>query len=108
MTYAYYYVDQSGFIERFCENIEKPEMKCNGKCHLKDVVEKETTNEKIPIKLIAPKEITLFFDYDEDLDLAINIIERSKKNDCYFNLYSYTKEYSWYHPPQVKRLLQNT
>ncbi len=43
LTYAYYYADQSYFIAQFCDNIDKPEMKCNGKCHLKEVTEKNAT-----------------------------------------------------------------
>lgn len=26
------------FIEKYCENKDKPELKCNGKCHLKKVM----------------------------------------------------------------------
>lgn len=100
LTYTYYYADQSGFIELFCENVDKPEMQCNGKCHLKDVVEKTTTNEKTPINLIAPKEITLFFEIINEIDLQSINSNRNKQHDWYFNLYSFTKEYSWYHPPQ--------
>jgi len=101
LTYAYYYIDQSGFIEQFCENIDKPEMECNGKCHLKNIVEKKTSNEKTPINLIVQEEITLFFDHLNNLDLVLNIIEKREKNEYYFNFYSYSKEYSLYHPPQV-------
>jgi len=83
-------------------------MKCDGKCHLKDVVEKKATTEKTPINLIVPEEITLFFDDINNLKLAINYNENLKKIDFYFNLYSYTKEYSWYHPPQSNTSIQNT
>ena len=101
VTYAYYYIDQSGFIERFCENIDKPEMECNGKCHLKEVVEKKTTNNEVPINLIITEKINLFFENNNDLDLHLCTIERKERTDGYFNLYSYTREYSWYHPPQA-------
>ena len=36
-TYAYYELDPVGFIEKLCENKDKPELQCNGKCHLKKV-----------------------------------------------------------------------
>ena len=48
LTYAYYYIDQSDFIAQFCENTDKPELKCNGKCHLQEVSKKDATNDKAP------------------------------------------------------------
>ena len=32
---SYYAMFTDDFVERFCENTDRPEMKCNGKCHLK-------------------------------------------------------------------------
>ena len=46
LTYAYYNLDTVGFIEKLCENKDKPELQCNGKCHLKKVVENNTNNDK--------------------------------------------------------------
>ena len=59
-TYAYYYLDTAGFIERLCENKDKPEMHCNGNCHLKKVVENNTEDSTIPFKDIDYKEILLY------------------------------------------------
>ena len=60
LTYAYYNIDTVGFIEKLCENKDKPELQCNGKCHLKKVVENNTNNDKQPIKAVNLKDITLF------------------------------------------------
>ncbi len=100
ITYGYYYLDQSGFIEQFCVNKEKPALKCNGKCHLKDVAEKDSTNDKAPSKMIASKDITLFVLEKENIEFGY-IIYNKKQIKKYSNLYSYLSEYSRYHPPQV-------
>jgi len=101
LTYTYYYIDQSGFIERFCDNIDQPELECNGKCHLKDVVENKTTRDNVPESIALLEEINLFFYHKNRINFSIKDIETNKQIDCYFNLYSYTNVYSLYHPPQV-------
>ena len=101
LTYAYYIVDQPGFIEQFCKNLDKPEMKCDGKCHLKDVVEKKTTKEKTPINLIAPEKITLFFDNNKNKILVFNSFKKGKHSNRYMNLYAFNKDLSLDRPPQV-------
>jgi len=100
ITYGYYYVDQSGFIEQFCVNKEKPALKCNGKCHLKEVAEKDSTNNEAPLKMIASKDITLFVLEKEKIEFGF-IIYNKKQINKYNNLYSYLSEYSLYQPPQV-------
>jgi len=49
-TYAYYELDPIGFIENLCENKDKPELACNGKCQLKKVAEDNSENQQIPTK----------------------------------------------------------
>lgn len=100
ITYGYYYIDQSGFIEQFCVNIEKPELKCDGKCHLKDVAEKDSTNDKAPSKMIASKDVTFFVQKKEKIDFGY-ITYNKKQIKKYSNLYSFLREYSLYQPPQV-------
>lgn len=60
LTYTYYELDPIGFIERLCENKDKPELQCNGKCQLKKVTENNTENKNTPIKFTTLEEITLF------------------------------------------------
>jgi len=99
-TYAYYFIDQEGFIAEYCVNIDKPELKCNGKCHLKDVAKKDATNDKAPSKMISTKDVTFFIQEREKLEFGYITYTR-KRLKKYSNLYSYLKEYSLYHPPQA-------
>ncbi|MBE9490765.1 MAG: hypothetical protein IMY67_10765 [Bacteroidetes bacterium] len=100
ITYGYYYVDQSGFIAQFCVNIEKPELECNGKCHLKNVAEKDSTNDKAPLKMITSKDVPFFIQEKEKLEFGY-ITYNKKPIKKYRNLYSFLSEYSLYQPPQV-------
>jgi len=100
LTYAYYFIDQEGFIAEYCVNIAKPELKCNGKCHLKEVSEKDTTNEKAPSKMMITKDVNLYV--QEIKKIGFGFILYTKKQDKkYSNMYSYLSEYNFDHPPQV-------
>ncbi len=99
LTYAYYYADQSDFIAQFCDNIDKPEMKCDGKCHLKEVTEKDATNDKAPSKMLLSKSVVLFVQENIDINFGIAIYKKNEINK-YHNLYAYLSTYSLFHPPK--------
>lgn len=98
-TYAYYYLDTSGFIERLCVNKDKPEMHCNGNCHLKKVTESNKTNDNVPLKANDFKEITLIIVEQVSYKL-INIFFKKAEFTNYNNLYAYTVASILDHPPQ--------
>ena len=100
LTYAYYYLDQSGFIELLCENKDEPELECNGKCHLNKVTRNETENNENPIPVILEKELILFFQNPGE-KTPVKIVEERSIYDNYLTLYNYTEAYTLFHPPQV-------
>lgn len=55
----FYSVDNKSFTEAFCENKDKPELHCNGSCHLKDV-QKDLKKNKGSKESRIDKEITFF------------------------------------------------
>ncbi len=99
LTYAYYYLDKTDFIEQFCVNKDKPEMKCNGKCHLKKVTQENSDNNTTPTTKITFKEITLFVEKEFSYTL-FNFSEEQKKQNYYQENYSYLNSYTLFHPPQ--------
>ena len=100
LTYAYYYLDRSDFIAQFCVNKDKPEMHCNGKCHLKKVVKQETnTDQQAPSKKVTLKEVLLYFEKPKTCILS-PFVEKNDKLPNYTNLYRYIKITDFYHPPQ--------
>lgn len=58
---GYYALFTDDFVERFCENKERPELKCDGKCALSQMLSKEADNEKTPINLDFLKNETILF-----------------------------------------------
>ena len=63
LIYAYYLLDQEGFIEQLCENRDKPELQCDGKCYLSQMLKagSEAEEEKT-IPVLEWKELQLFQD----------------------------------------------
>lgn len=55
------------FIESYCENTDKPELECDGKCFLSDVLDKKETD--------TPKNAKVFL--ESELIYTINVYERS-------------------------------
>ncbi len=100
ITYAYYYVDYEGFIEKYCINITKPELQCNGKCHLNKVVNDNTESDENPIKIIDFKEINLFVVAQTTYNFISFLSEKPQIIDG-LNLYSYSRIYRFDHPPQL-------
>ena len=99
-TYAYYEIDPVGFIQKLCENKDKPELQCNGKCHLKKVAESNTENQQEPAKFTSLKEITLFV--VEKMYITFRtILNRENIQFDYNNLYAFSCIPQIDHPPQV-------
>lgn len=99
-TYAYYELDPVGFIEKLCENKDKPELQCNGKCHLKKVAESVPTESKEPTRLIDFKEIQLFSQSIYEYSLHQTVIENKQILE-YKNLYHFLDLKSCFRPPKV-------
>lgn len=97
-----YVVNYEYVSKVLCVNKEKPELKCNGKCHLMKELAEVAENEKpISDNKIVIKEIEVLF-YQE-----LKLIEFSKLfvakylflNANYSNLYTYLNSCSVFHPP---------
>ncbi|WP_299779254.1 hypothetical protein [uncultured Formosa sp.] len=100
-TYAYYNMDRVGFIDAFCINKDKPELQCNGKCHLKKVAETQDPKENTPESIIDFKVLLLFSNPIQNYTLThLNIV--NKQNAIvYKNLYTFKPISACFHPPRV-------
>lgn len=101
LTFTYYKVDPVGFIERLCENKDKPELKCNGKCHLKKVTQQENSDNELPNELIDFKEVILYYHHNKTLLFELKY-SYTNPTLVYFNLYSFLHEQQCFHPPKNK------
>ena len=100
-----YTTNNKAFTEKHCKNIDKPALKCNGKCHLKNELAKTSETNK-PVNS-EQKQYTnyqaeiLFFEtvtlyqFPSDFCFLNKII-----NSNYANLYCDLFTNSSFHPPQ--------
>ena len=101
LNYAYYNLDPVGFIEALCENQDKPELQCNGKCHLKKVAESQDKNQNTPVSIIDFKELILYPIPSIDFVLSKKFYEKKQLALAYQNLYSFHNSNDCFHPPRV-------
>jgi hypothetical protein len=101
LTYAYFELDPVGFIEKLCENTDKPELACNGKCQLMKVSQSQDKEHKTPASILEFKELLLYA--NPIIVFAFSNISVIKKNPdwLYKNLYSHSNPYHFFHPPRV-------
>lgn len=101
------YIINYDYISKvLCENKTKPELKCNGKCHLIKELAKVADNEK-PIssdkKSYSSQEIELLF-CNEIAEISFRQIYFHNKTfigDNYANLYFHSVSCSVFHPPTI-------
>ncbi|TLF44399.1 hypothetical protein [Maribacter aurantiacus] len=60
-TLGYYALFTEDFIERYCENKERPELQCDGKCALSKMLAQKKQEEREPINLDWLKTETILF-----------------------------------------------
>lgn len=101
-----YLNNNKAFTEKYCKNINKPVLKCNGKCHLKNELAKTSETNK-PINS-EQKQNTNY--QAEILFFETITLYRFPSNFCFLNKiinYNYTNLYcnlftnSSFHPPQI-------
>lgn len=101
LTYAYFELDPIGFIENLCENKDKPELECNGKCHLKKVAKSQDSKQNTPESIINFEEVVLYTSSISEF-LFPKVIPNILANlNTYQNLYSFINAYDFFHPPKV-------
>jgi hypothetical protein len=99
-TYVYYYLDTEGFIEMLCENTDKPELECNGKCQLKKVTESTSSETESLAIMVDFKEITLFVEQQKEY-IFCTCKKENKQLFYYNNLYTFTNSSLLYLPSQT-------
>lgn len=93
-----YAINQDYIAEFLCINKEKPEMQCNGKCHLYKEVEKQ--QEETPVTLeISLKEYPIGFVKILHINVTNIYITDRKGNYSNSENYKYTFAKSVFHPP---------
>jgi len=109
LIYTYYTLNKAYIVQHFCANKSTPELKCHGKCHLKEVLSiatKEKKSEQTPIPNLEEIKVPiLFFQALEEPKTSIHkregIRAQSKAVFAYSFQYSCQTIRTIFHPPQV-------
>lgn len=102
----YYQLNIEYIIDTYCVNKEKPELQCNGKCHLTKQLQvvSSTTNddESSILNIVAESFFPVFFHTETNLEKkSIHDYVLKVNNFNYNNCYSFNSEYQLYKPPIV-------
>lgn len=99
--YVLYHYDRDLFISAFCENTNRPEMKCNGKCKLAKM--KKEQNEETTastLKKLQTEIIYLYSSHSYYIDRNNLSVEEIVRKTSYYNiLYSFQYTLQLVKPP---------
>jgi len=94
--YTYHELDAKGFIEKLCENKDRPELSCNGKCFLSKVSESE--NQEEPNRISWEELLFYFSNQDSDIEVTSSI--RGNHQFLYIDLLHLGATFEIFHPPK--------
>jgi hypothetical protein len=80
-----YEINKSEIIQKFCENKDEPDLKCEGTCHMKKMMLTEESDEGEPMTVLP--EIQLYTNH-----IGIEVMNSEQDittNTSYINLYSF-------------------
>lgn len=94
-----YLLNQDFITENFCVNKDKPEMSCNGKCHLKDMVAMADEDKGDTTQLSV--EFAMFPVFIQNIEVFTSTTnwQSFKMNDAIQTLIS-SYQYGAFHPPE--------
>lgn len=93
-----YQLNKSYIAENLCENKSKPQMHCEGKCHLKKQLEKEDKRENpVPSQNTKENEVQ-FFSALESLNFATSLTGTSSYSNYFYSIAT-AHPGSIFHPP---------
>lgn len=64
-----YIMDIEQFTELYCENKDKPELKCNGKCHLADQLADNQEEKESKEVQVSPEVLMIFANPTMDIEI---------------------------------------
>ena len=99
--YVEYFINQDYIAEFLCINKDKPELQCNGKCHLAKQIEKQQEKEPFSSQRISLENYPIGFVTIYKFDEPTKYILKEQHNYFYNRLYQldYSKDTS--RPPEL-------
>lgn len=106
VVFIHYALFNENFTELYCVNKSKPELKCNGKCHLAKTVEDVPGhNNDIILNESLHSDIVLFFHERSINQNEWITLDISKLRTNYSEYYSFMILFRIFHPPRFTRTL---
>ena len=100
-----YVVNYDYIVNELCENKLKPELKCNGKCHLmKELGKNAETDSSQPLEkktTTSEKEVLFYEESCRYCNRSLIVEEEPKLNYEYQNLYAFLNPNSLFRPPAM-------
>jgi hypothetical protein len=100
VLFVNYRMNVEEITELFCENKDKPELHCNGKCHFSKQLMGETDEKRAPQDISFLPEQTLYFGSDSEEFTNGFDQKESSSNFFYQNSYSFLAPIEVFHPPR--------
>ncbi len=97
--YSWYALDMDSFVEQLCENKDKPQLKCNGKCYLSKMMA-ESSKKESPSPLLTEWEPQFFYDASRIVLPELAPVTMQRNNFYYLFQVSDTDLASVFHPPR--------
>lgn len=95
---SYYNLNIKYIIEEFCENKNRPELACKGKCFLKKKIAEADKAEKETKEIIKQLEFPVFLPHNKAV-LHANYIILEKSSFELSNFYKHNPKTKIFHPP---------
>ncbi|WP_245539779.1 hypothetical protein [Psychroflexus tropicus] len=98
---SYYVAFTDNFIENYCENKDQPELECDGKCYLSDVLDRKEPETPKNASVFLESEL-IFTTVDFESDLIIAAIPYVKTTPYFHtSLYKFKFLQSNFKPPAL-------
>lgn len=96
-----YTVQKDIFVELMCENKNRPELDCDGKCSLSKLIQQENEkNTKSTVLNLMQFEWLGFSDFDFEFETECTFLTH-EPNFSFSNLYSFIFYNDWLQPPSI-------
>jgi len=100
--YVEYVLNQDYIAEFLCINKEKPELQCNGNCHLVKEIEKQQESNPLTSLRVSLENYPIGFVNILKISLYDSLIVSSKNQNLHYqNLYCFRYNYTAFQPPDL-------
>ncbi|MEM7381732.1 MAG: hypothetical protein AAF361_11115 [Bacteroidota bacterium] len=98
-----YVINQDYIAEFFCINQDKPELDCNGKCYLMQMLDEQNDEKQRNLPSILMEEYPIGFVILLNLNSTENQLPKKSPAAFYLKHYGYLYSFENFHPPTSLR-----